>query len=141
MQPKIKGHCHCQRVQFEMFTPTDFCSHCHCESCRRTHGAAFVTWTSVSNEKLIITKGQELIHKYESSPEIIWMSCQYCASPLFQTTRYTQGKTYVCVASLSSPLDREPDSHVSFEEKVDWIKIKDGLSCYREKSSDRLKEN
>lgn len=134
----IRGRCHCQRIQFEITPPTDFCSHCHCESCRRTHGAAFVTWTSVPNHQLRITEGQELIVKYESSPNIEWKSCRHCFSPLFQTTYTTPDRTYITVASLVDKLDREPDSHVSYEEHVDWVKINDGLPQYKAKASDRL---
>lgn len=136
--PPIEGHCFCQKIRFKLFPPTDFCSHCHCESCRRSHGSAFVTWTSVPNDQLEITLGKDLIKSYESSPGIEWLSCQNCATPLFQTTRYSPGRTYVGVANLSSPLDREPDSHVSFEEHVPWLKINDGLPQYKEKASDRL---
>lgn len=133
----IRGKCHCNQVQFEITPPTEFCSHCHCESCRRTHGAAFVTWTSVQNEKLNILLGKDLIHSYESSPEILWMSCKHCASPLFQTTRYSPNRTYIVVASLIDPLDRSPESHVSYEEHVDWFHVNDNLPQFKEKASDR----
>lgn len=138
MSLPIKGRCHCQKVQFEITPPTEFCSHCHCESCRRTHGAAFVTWTSVPNEQLDIIEGKSLLKEYESSPNIIWISCGHCMSPLFQTTHYSPGRIYIVVASLVDKLDREPDSHVSFEEHVDWIKINDGLPQHKAKASDRL---
>lgn len=134
----IKGRCHCQKIKFEITPPTEFCSHCHCESCRRTHGAAFVTWTSVPNNQLKITEGQELIKVYESSPNIFWMSCGHCVSPLFATTHTSPGRTYIGVASLIDKLDREPDSHVSFEEHVNWIKINDDLPQYKAKASERL---
>lgn len=136
MEERIRGNCHCQAVQFEIIPPTEFCSHCHCESCRRTHGAAFVTWTSVPNSQFKITKGKEHINCYESSPEIIWMNCSHCGSPLFQTTRYSPGRTYITVASVSDLLDRKPDSHVSYEERVDWMEICDTLPKYREKASE-----
>lgn len=138
MKNKIQGHCHCKKVQFEITPPTEFCSHCHCESCRRTHGAAFVTWTSVPNNQLRVLKGGDLIREYESSPQIKWMSCGYCMSPLFQTTHMSPGRTYITVASLVDSLDRNPDSHVSYEERVSWISVNDGLPQYKAKASDRL---
>lgn len=138
MDKIMKGRCHCDQLNFEITAPTEFCSHCHCESCRRTHGSAFVTWTSVPDSQLKITKGKELLHYYESSPEIVWVSCGHCASPLFQITRRSPGRTYIVLASLIDPLDREPDSHVSFEEKIPWFKVNDGLPSFNEKSSDRL---
>ena len=38
------GRCHCGGVRFVARFPSRFVAHCHCESCRRAHGAAFVTW-------------------------------------------------------------------------------------------------
>ena len=58
----IYGQCHCQKVKFQITPPTEFCSHCHCESCRKTHGAAFVTWTSVPNDQLKNLKGESLLN-------------------------------------------------------------------------------
>ena len=137
---EISGRCHCHKISFTIEIPTEFCSHCHCESCRRIHGAAFVTWTSVPDEQLQI-RGDSFLKEYESSPGVIWTRCDSCGSPLFQTTRHSPGRTYVAVSSLIEPLDRAPESHVSIEEKVQWVSVNDGLPQHRAKASDRLDEN
>lgn len=133
----ITGRCHCGKIKYQFETPSEFCSHCHCESCRRTHGSAFVTWTSVSDDKLKIFEGKEFLKSYESSPQIVWYNCGHCFSPLFQKTRHSPGRTYITVASLNEALDRLPECHVSIEEKVDWLIVGDGLPQYREKASDK----
>ncbi len=83
-----------------------------------------------------IINGRELVHKYESSKEIIWMRCCHCGSSLFQSTKHSPHKIYINIASLQDKLDREPSEHVSIEEKVDWIKINDGLPQVKEKASE-----
>ena len=135
----IRGKCFCGDIQFSLEPPTDMCSHCHCESCRRSHGSAFVTWTSVPDKQFHIKSGKDLLSKYESSKDVFWMFCSKCGSPLFQATKDSPNRVYVSVASLIDPLDRSPSSHVSYEEKLPWIEINDGLPCYREKASERLK--
>ncbi len=97
-----------------------------------------MTWTSVPSGQLKIIEGDSLLKKYESSPKIYWMSCDHCNSSLFQTTHTSPDRTYVNVASLTDPLDRVPDSHVSIEEKVRWITINDGLPQFKAKASERL---
>ncbi len=77
----VQGHCFCRSVKFEIQFPTEFASHCHCESCRISHGAAFVTWGGV---------------------------------------------------------DRNPDSHVSFEEKVPWFHPGDELPKFRAKTDEQI---
>jgi len=81
---------------------------------------------------------KDLLKDYESSPGIVWTNCGHCGSPLFQTTHTSKGRTYITVASLIDKLDREPDSHVSFEEHVDWVKINDELPQHKAKASERL---
>ena len=42
---EARGRCMCgARAASSRAFPSRFCAHCHCESCRRAHGAAFVTW-------------------------------------------------------------------------------------------------
>ncbi len=135
----IKGRCYCSRVQFELTPPTLMFSHCHCESCRRSHGAAFVSWTSVPDQQFRMLTGDQLVKGYQSSPGIVWKFCSHCGSPLFQTTRHSPGITYVSAAALESPLDRPAECHVSFEEKVDWLDVADALPKYRQKTSDLLR--
>jgi len=132
---KIRGRCYCAVIQFELTPPTKIFSHCHCESCRRSHGSAFVSWTSVNEKQFLITAGKELVKSYESSPDIFWQFCTHCGSSIFQTTRHAPGTVYITAAALLDPLDRQPDSHVSFEEKVPWLEIHDTLPKYAEKSS------
>ncbi|MGZ3775580.1 MAG: GFA family protein [Pseudobdellovibrionaceae bacterium] len=40
----VTGHCYCKKISFEIQFPTEFISHCHCESCRTSHGYPFLTW-------------------------------------------------------------------------------------------------
>ncbi|MEZ4742946.1 MAG: GFA family protein [Bdellovibrionota bacterium] len=137
----LKGHCFCNSITYEITPPTKIFSHCHCESCRRSHGSAFVSWTSVESKYFKITSGEELISNYESSPGIIWQFCKKCGNSLFQKTRHSPDMTYIVVASLIDAIDREPQGHVSFAEKVTWLDINDNLPKFKEKASDILVTN
>ena len=45
------GRCHCGRVRFVARFPSRFVAHCQCESCRRAHGAALVTWAGLPADR------------------------------------------------------------------------------------------
>lgn len=135
---KISGQCYCGGIRFEIVPPTLMFSHCHCESCRRSHGAAFVSWTSVVDKQFEIVAGSHLLACYESTPGIVWQFCQKCGSSMFQTTRHSPGITYVVASVLNGPLDRAPEGHMSFEEKVPWLDVADQLPKFKEKTSDIL---
>jgi len=80
-----------------------------------------VSWTSVPNDQFELLEGHERLRIYPSSPEVVWEFCSRCGTTLFYHSNDNTDRTYVTVASLRSPLDRDLESHVSFEEKPDWF--------------------
>jgi hypothetical protein len=136
----VLGSCFCKAVRFEIHFPTDFVSHCHCESCRRSHGAALVTWTGVPLRQFKYLKGQNGLRRYKSSPGVTWIFCENCGTSLLYEHASSPDKIYITVANLEGPLDRFPEGHVSYEEHVPWLKIADGLPKFREKSNEIIPE-
>ena len=76
------GRCLCGRVEFRIELPTDFLAHCHCESCRRSHGAAFVSWTGVPHDRFELVRGEDDLRWYRSSEWILWGFCGNCGSSM-----------------------------------------------------------
>jgi hypothetical protein len=140
----IRGRCLCGAVAIALEPPTDFVNHCHCESCRRSHGAAFVTWTSVPLERFAFEHGEDRVRWYRSSQWIEWGFCERCGSSLLYRAvgeghpEHPQvDRVYVTAASLDG-LDRSPTAHVSFEERVEWLAIGDELPKRRGKTGERI---
>lgn len=117
----MQGQCFCGAVRYRLTPPTDFAGHCHCQSCRSATGAPMVSWTSVPNEQFELLEGHEKLRIYPSSPEVVWEFCSRCGTTLFYHSNENSDRTYVTVASLRAPLDRDLESHVSFEEKPAWF--------------------
>lgn len=136
----VVGRCFCKTVQFEIHFPTDFVSHCHCESCRKSHGAAFVTWSGVPVRQFKYISGESFIKSYNSSPAVKWSFCSACGTSLLYKHEEMPDKIYFTVSNIEGSLDRQPDSHVSYEEHVTWFKVKDELPKFKEKSNERLPE-
>jgi hypothetical protein len=145
MPDPIHGRCLCGAITIELTPPTDFCSHCHCQSCRRAHGAPLVTWTGVGADQLRFVCGEDNLERYQSSPGTYRCFCRTCGTSMVcyytedsRTFGSLAGKMYVPVAVLTDPIDQPPDGHVSFEEHVDWFDFDDGLPRYRSKSEERM---
>jgi hypothetical protein len=143
----IRGRCLCGAVRFTLIAPTDFCAHCHCESCRMSHAAAFVTWTSVPAERFSFERGQDHVTWYRSSACILWGFCKTCGSSiLYRADREGHAESpkldrmYVAVGSLIDPLDRDPKVHVSYDERVPWFRPHDGLPKHRGKTDEQISE-
>jgi hypothetical protein len=138
------GRCLCGKVTFRIEMPTDFVSHCHCESCRKSHGAPFVTWTGVPLERFELTSGEEAIRWYRSSECILWGFCGTCGSSmLYRADREGHhenpklDRMYICAASLDR-LDRPPGAHVSFEERSPLLDGLQDLPRYRGKGDELM---
>jgi hypothetical protein len=133
MVSPLSGGCSCGLVRIELTPPTLFASYCHCESCRRVHGAPFVAWTAVPRHAFVIASGGEAITEYASSPGVVRTFCRRCGSPLFYEGEAAPDRIYVPVAILDG-LDRPLDSHVSYEERAPWLAGIHALPCFEAKS-------
>ena len=115
------GRCHCGGVRFTATFPSRFVAHCHCESCRRAHGAAFVTWVGFETPQVRVTDGADLIATHESSPQTYRRFCRRCGTKLFFESSKWAGETHIVRAAFDDPVDREPSGHAFYAEHVSWL--------------------
>ena len=116
-----RGRCHCGRVRFVATFPSRFCAHCHCESCRRAHGAAFVTWVGFPTPQVTVTEGADDLAAHESSPGTFRRFCRRCGTKLFFESSRWPGETHVVLAAFDEPVDRAPGVHAFYAEHAAWL--------------------
>jgi hypothetical protein len=118
---EARGRCHCGAVRFVAAFPTRFVAHCHCESCRRAHAAAFVTWAGFRHEQVRVLQGAGELATHESSPGTVRRFCRRCGTKLFFESAKWPGETHVPLAAFDDPLDRAPQGHAFAAEHVSWL--------------------
>jgi hypothetical protein len=118
---EASGRCHCGRVRFVASFPSRFVAHCHCESCRRAHGAAFVTWAGFRSDQVRVAGGADALAVHESSPGTARSFCSACGTKLFFSSLRWPGETHVVLAAFDSPLDRAPGGHAFYAEHAAWL--------------------
>ena len=126
-QQTIRGACLCGEVQFEVTPPTKWCAHCHCTMCRRAHGAGAVTWFGARSDSLRLTAGAAHLTWYQSSPGARRAFCARCGSSLFFEGQRWPGEIHIVRANVPGPIDREPQAHVFYDVRVDWLPLHDEL--------------
>jgi hypothetical protein len=124
---KRQGSCLCGIVRFAIELPTIACAHCHCSMCRRAHGAAFVTWVLVGKEQLDVLSGANRLVRYASSKGATRSFCGVCGSSLFFEAEHFPGQVHVVRANIEGEIDRAPDMHVFFSDRVPWVRLADDL--------------
>ena len=127
MDASVSGSCLCGTVRFTVSLPTLFCGHCHCSMCRRSHGAAFVTWLAVSHSQFRLAAGQTELTRYPSSDHGVRTFCGRCGSSLFCESSKHPDQIDIVLASMDGPIDRPPQVHVYFDDRASWTVAEDGL--------------
>src|SRR5919198_3537468 len=100
----IHGRCLCGEVAWEAPGPLEFMSHCHCSRCRKSHGAAFATYCMAAVETLRLTRGEDAIVRYESSPGMRRPFCRRCGSVVPDRENVWNGQVFL----PAGPLDDDP---------------------------------
>jgi hypothetical protein len=117
----------CGAVRFEIEMPTLFCGHCHCSMCRRSHGAGFVTWTAVPNDRFRLLSGEDKLTRYRSSEHGTRSFCGVCGSSMFCEIATHGAIIDIALATVDGDIDRQPEEHIFFDDRVAWVPIADDL--------------
>lgn len=121
----IVGGCLCGAVRFTTHAPTLFCCHCHCNWCRRAHGAAFVTWFGVRADACRLEG--DALRWYASSSESDRGFCTTCGTTMFFRSKAAPGELHIALACADGPIDRTPDLHIFWDAHVPWVTLGDDL--------------
>jgi hypothetical protein len=124
---RVSGSCFCGAIRFHVVLPSLFCAHCHCSMCRRSHGAGFVTWFAVPRERLALDGGGDRLVRFRSSDHGTRSFCGRCGSSLFCESSRHPDRVDIVLANMDGPIDRSPQVHVYFDDRVAWIPSEDDL--------------
>jgi hypothetical protein len=121
MPEALTGRCLCGRVVFEVTPPTKWCANCHCTICRRSHGAAFVTWVGVPSAQFRIVAGERELRGYASTPEALRRFCGHCGSSLLFESSKWPGEVHVVRANFDGEIDRPVAGDAFTDEPAAWL--------------------
>jgi hypothetical protein len=133
------AQCLCGAVQLDAQLPSLWTSHCHCQRCRRAHGAAFVTWIGLDAARCAVRDPQCLLRWHHADDSHAARGfCMHCGSTLFFKSPRWPGELHAVVANFTTPLDRAPQAHTHWETHVDWCAVDpdDGLPRHTSEPAD-----
>lgn len=116
---KIKGGCFCGDIQFEFDKGAYLVANCHCQMCRKTSAAPFVTWVVVPKAHFHYTQGQAAILK--SSKQGQREFCPKCGTPMVFRTTERPDVVDITTGSLENPNAFVPTVAVHEESKLKWL--------------------
>lgn len=123
----LTGHCLCGAARYEADLPTLFVAHCHCDNCRRAHGAGIVTYAGFPSAQVRFTSGEEQLREFVSDTGATRRFCSRCGCVLSYASPRWPGEVHLLVAHLEGELDRSPRGHVYADRAPSWCPITDEL--------------
>jgi len=127
----LTGSCLCKGVAYEVDAVPGAIVHCHCETCRKTHGSAFSSVSSVPRDKFRWTRGKELLSSYESSSGKFRHFCSRCGSHIV-AERTNRDTVLLRLGCLDTPILERPKLHMWRSESASWFDPKDQLPEFPE---------
>lgn len=126
----LTGGCYCGQIRYEA-TGTPFHeTNCHCSICRRTTGAAFVTWFSVPRSEFRLVHGEPV--RFRSTSKATRSFCSQCGTQLTFEHAEFPDEIDVTTCSLDEPDRLPPKDHTYTNNKLSWMTLADPLPRYPE---------
>ena len=125
----LGGGCHCGAVRFEVDVDPeqDEILDCNCSICAMKGFLHLI----VPPERFRIVEGNDLLTTFESSEHGRRQFCKTCGTQLFCWHEKSDGSAPdfidITLASISDPIDRQPEMHFYFDSGADWITVNDEL--------------
>jgi len=120
-----EGGCFCGALRYRAEGEPIEVTHCHCLHCRRTSGAAFVTWACYPPDRFSWTKGEP--GTFRSRPGAIRSFCTACGTPLTFIGDEPPSTVDVTVCTFDDPAAFSPGNHIFCDRQLPWIHLDDGL--------------
>lgn len=129
-QAVIRGSCLCGQVRYAISGALGDIVHCHCQTCRKAHGAAFSSVASVLLKDFTLT-GADRLQSFESSVGKKRYFCSCCGTQVYAKRA---GAEYI-ILRLGS-LDDHPNSvekkHIWVGDKASWYALDNQLSVFHD---------
>jgi hypothetical protein len=127
MQETIHAACLCGTVQLEADLPTERVGHCHCDNCRRAHGAGIWTWATFRPDRVRIVSGADAMTRYVSDTSATRSFCSVCGSTLLYESPRWPDVLDISVANILEDLEAAPSRHAYADRSPGWCPILDDL--------------
>lgn len=125
MSEVFHGACLCRGIEFDVSAP-EALGTCHCTRCQRWSGSSN-TVVVVSADNFKITKGEDLVRRYQEGEFSPRYFCGNCGSSL-----YGGSEKYYVGAGLVSDIGLKQAFHVQVANKAPWHEIGDEAPQFAE---------
>ena len=130
----VIGGCGCGAVRYRLTDAPMIVHCCHCQSCQRETGSAFVINAVIERDRLEVTGVAEpLLTPSASGQGQEIFRCPTCRIALWSHYSGSGRKSaFVRVGTLDTPADYSPDVHIFTATRLPWVILPDWVPAYEE---------
>ena len=125
-ETRLRGHCYCGAVKFEINGKSDWVGHCHCESCRRASGSVMTTFAGFKPEQVVFTGAMP--NRYSTPDGVTRRFCGQCGSPISFEIDSRPDEVHLHLGLFDDLEQTVPQNHSFIEEKPSWLHADEHLS-------------
>lgn len=133
---KLTGRCLCEAITYEIAGELGPVVNCHCSQCRRWHGAAFRTRTSIQKSQFTWLTGELHVSSYSISKHETLQFCSICGSSLITIYPDEPDVIGLPLGGLEQDPGVRPEANIFVASKAPWYTICDNLPQYDELPND-----
>ena len=115
----IEGGCFCGAVRYQIDDGDYPAAHCHCTMCRRTSGAAYVSWLVVPKERFKYTGAEPKL--LQSSAHGRRYFCASCGTPVVCLVDSHPDNVDITIGSLDAPEAVVPKFEIHTDTRLPWV--------------------
>jgi ADP-ribosyl-[dinitrogen reductase] hydrolase len=115
----LEGSCLCGRVAYQADAVVDALIHCHCQTCRKAHGAAMSSIAAVPRERFRWSRGEADLKFFESSPGKRRWFCAECGSHIM-AEREDRPTVMLRLGCLDTPIEVDRQWHIWRSDAASW---------------------
>jgi hypothetical protein len=118
MSEVLQGACLCGRVAVEVHEP-ELLAACHCTRCQRWGGGSGTTVVAAAAKNVKITKGQDVLKRYQEEGFADRHFCGNCGSGVY----VVGGEKYYVSAAILKNVTMKLACHIQVASKAPWDEI------------------
>jgi hypothetical protein len=131
MSVEREGGCACGEVRYRLTADPLIVHCCHCLSCQRQTGSAFVINVLIETDRLELLAGdphEVSLPRDSGGTQEVWR-CRTCETALYSqyTVPYVR---FVRAGTLDDPTSVAPDVHIFTRSKLPWVTLPESVPAF-----------
>ena len=126
-----EGGCACGQVRYRLTSAPLFVNCCHCSSCQRQTGSAFVINLLIESDRVKLLAGSPVpieVPRDDGSFQRIYRcpACQVAVWSLYSRPQVS----FVRAGTLDVPASVSPDAHIFVRSKLPWVSLPESVPAF-----------